>query len=178
MKGTLYWFTGLSGAGKSTIAQAVYKKLKKKSPNLVLLDGDSMRAALNLTSKNYDTESRKKIGITYSKISELLTNQGIDVIFATVAMYDEIRLRNRQRINKYIEIYVKVPIDILIARDKKNLYSKFQTNKVNNVVGMDIKFEEPKNPDIVLNNNGQTSPKELADIVITKINVLKKKANL
>ena len=169
MTGTLYWITGLSGSGKTSIASIVYNDLKKTKKNLVFLDGDAMRSILNLENKGYDYNSRKKNGYVYSKLCKKLTEQGIDIIFATIAMFHEIRECNRTNIKNYVEIYIKTPLEFLIERDTKNLYNKSLTKKINNVVGVDIKFEEPLNPDIVIVNNGKISIEDLAFDLLKKI---------
>ncbi len=170
MKGTLYWITGLSGSGKTSIAKIVYSNLKKVNSNLVFLDGDVMREILDLKDISYDYISRKKIGYIYAKLCKQLTDQGISVIFATIAMHHEIRSWNRANIKNYVEIYIKASIEFLIERDKKQLYSKALTKKVNNVVGIDIKLEEPINPDIILINDRKVSVETLAYELIKKIN--------
>ena len=168
-KGTLYWITGLSGSGKTSITQLVYKDLKKSKENLVFLDGDVMRYIMDLNNSGYDITSRKKIGFIYSKFCKHLTDQGIDILFATIAMYHEVRKWNRSNINNYVEIYIKAPLELLVENDKKELYKNALNKKVDNVVGVDIKFEEPLHPDIVLMNNGKTSIEELATDLLKKI---------
>jgi adenylylsulfate kinase-like enzyme len=168
-KGTLYWITGLSGSGKTSIAELVYKNLKKSKKGLVFLDGDVMRYIMDLKNSGYDKASRKKIAYVYSKFCKHLTDQGIDVLFATIAMYHEVREWNRSNIDNYIEIYIKAPLEFLVENDKKELYKNALDQKVNNVVGVDIKFEEPLNPDIVLVNNGKISIEELAADLLKKI---------
>ena len=178
MSGTLYWITGLSGSGKTTISKLVYKKLKNEKKNIVFLDGDNIRKALKLTRSSYDLQSRKKLAYTYAELAKLLIEQEIDVIFATIAMFHEIRDWNRSKIKNYIEVYIKVPLDILVERDKKNLYSKFLKKKIKNVVGIDIKLEEPKKPDIIIINDGSKSPTKLANILLEKITTINKNPNV
>ena len=84
-------------------------------------------------------------------------------------MFHEIRECNRNNIKNYVEIYIKTPLDFLIERDTKNLYNKSLTKKINNVVGIDIKFEEPLNPNIVIVNDGKVSIEELALDLLKKI---------
>ena len=168
-KGTLYWLTGLAGAGKTTIGNILFKYIKKKYKNTIFLDGDILRAILGYENTNYDKASRMSIAMQYAKLSKLFTNQGINVIFATISMFDSVRAWNRKNINNYVEIYLKVPIDTLIARDKKHLFSNAIKKRKQNVVGIDIKIEEPKNPDIVIENNNQVSIDDLSNDLINKL---------
>ena len=101
-KGTLYWITGLSGSGKTTIAEVLYKHIKLKYTNTIFLDGDILREVLGCKDTSYEKESRKKLAMQYSRLSKLFTDQGINVIFATISMFDEVRVWNRGNISKYI----------------------------------------------------------------------------
>ena len=168
-KGTLYWITGLAGAGKTSIGNILFKYIKKKYRNTIFLDGDILRAILGYENINYDKASRMRIAMQYARLSKLFTDQGINVIFATISMFDSVRVWNRKNINNYVEIYLKVPIDILITRDKKHLFSNAIKNEKQNVVGIDIKIEEPKNPDIVLENSEKVSIDNLSKDLINKL---------
>ena len=168
-KGTLYWLTGLAGAGKTSVGNILFKYIKKKYRNTVFLDGDILRAILGYENINYDKASRMSIAMQYAKLSKLFTDQGINVIFATISMFDSVRAWNRKNINNYVEIYLKVPIDILITRDKKHLFSNAIKNGKQNVVGIDIKVEEPKNPDIVIENGEKVSIADLSKDLINKL---------
>ena len=168
-KGTLYWLTGLAGAGKTSIGNILFKYIKKKYKNTIFLDGDILRAILGYENTNYDKASRINIAMQYAKLSKFFTDQGINVIFATISMFDSVRAWNRKNINNYVEIYLKVPIDILIARDKKHLFSSAIKNEKQNVVGIDIKIEEPKNPDIVIENTEKVSIGNLSKDLINKL---------
>ena len=123
MVGTLYWVTGLSGSGKTTISKNFYKEIKKNNKNVIFLDGDIMRNILNMGGNSYDKKSRLNIAMLYARFAKLITDQGIDVVFATISMFHTVREWNKININNYIEIYLKVPFDILEKRDKHKLYS-------------------------------------------------------
>ncbi len=168
-KGTLYWITGLSGSGKTTISEILYKKIKRENINTILLDGDVLRDILGINKNGYDIESRYNVAMQYSKLSRLFTEQGINVIFATISMFEKVRIWNRKNIDNYIEIYLKVPIEKILERDKNQLFSKALQQKEKNVVGIDISFEEPSNPDIVLDNNSNVSINKLSEILLKKI---------
>ena len=159
----------MAGAGKTSVGNILFKYIKKKYRNTVFLDGDILRAILGYENINYDKASRMRIAMQYARLSKLFTDQGINVIFATISMFDSVRVWNRKNINNYVEIYLKVPIDILIKRDKKHLFSNAIKNEKQNVVGIDIKIEEPKNPDIVIENGEKVSIDNLSKDLINKL---------
>ena len=171
-KGTLFWITDLSGSGKTTIAEVLYKHVKLKYSNTILLDGDILREVLGCKDISYDKESRKNLAMQYSRLSKLFTDQGINVIFATISMFEEVRAWNRGNISKYIEIYLKVSLNKILEKDKNQLFSKALRKEERNVVGVDIKIEEPKNPDIILNNDMKVSIPNLAIELIEKLKLI------
>ena len=132
MTGTLYWITGLSGSGKTSISKIIYNNYRKEKDNIVFLDGDNMRRILNLETTGFDVITRKKNAYIYVQLAQLLTNQGIDVIFATIAMFNEIRDWNRKNILNYREIYIKSNIENLVKRDAKGIYGKIKKKKIKN----------------------------------------------
>lgn len=161
-KGTLYWITGLSGAGKTTIGNALYYRLKQNLDKLVILDGDILKKIVG-DSLGYSKDDRKKRAYCYSNLCKILTDQGISVVICTIAMYDEVREWNRRNIERYVEVFLKVDKDILLQRDRKNLYSGQKAGIIKNVAGMDQEVEFPKNPDIIIQNDGTKTVSECAD---------------
>ena len=146
--GTLYWLTGLSGAGKTTVGKLFYEELKKQCPNSIFMDCDDMRQILS----NY----------------EWLTSQGINVVMCGVGMRDFFREKYRARIKNYQEIYLKVSIEELIRRDSKGLYQKALEGTMKNVMGINMDYEEPTNSDVVINNEGTTSVEDAVAILVKK----------
>ena len=168
-KGNLYWITGLSGAGKTTIGSRLYEYIHSKKDNVLFLDGDILREVYQST--DYTQEGRRKLAFQHSRLCRMLTNQGVDVVICLIAMYDECRAWNREHIDNYHEIYLKVDIDELIKRDQKQLYSRALRNEIPDVLGINLDFEEPKNSDIVINNNGQNSPDEVVKELIRRLEI-------
>lgn len=175
-KGTVYFFTGLSGAGKTTIGSLFYQHLKEKRPNAVLEDGDAMRQALangkdetlspemqklianiDMNAHDYTYEGRLKGARVVFQWCKELADQGLDVVVCSICMYDAVRQWNRENIPNYREIYIKVSKDTLWKRDQKGLYS----SGAKNVVGVDIPAEEPTQPDMIIYNEGDESPEEI-----------------
>ena len=161
------WITGCPGAGKTTIANLLLKQLRNKSQQSVLLDGDAMRKALQINT--YDIESRKALALTYARIAKMFSEQGSIAICATVSMFDSVRQWNADNIVDYFEVYVKVNDAVLHQRDQKKLYSEGAKGNQVNVVGFDIAMEEPKNPNLVLNNDGHVKPEYLVNQILEKI---------
>lgn len=172
MKGILYWITGLSGAGKTTLGNMLYQYLKNTKSNVVLIDGDTIRDVFG-NDLGYSEEERFRGAMRNARLSRLLTEQGIDVVFCTISMFDEVRSWNRKYIENYMEIFLDVPIDILQKRDKKNLYQNIREGRTSNVVGMDLHLQLPKSPDIRIVNDENIGPEETFEILIKQINMVK-----
>lgn len=159
--GQVFWVTGLAGAGKSSIAEELCVLIRGIKPNVVSLDGDVMREVFGATA-SYSPAERLALAFQYGRLCRLLADQGIDVVCATISMFHEVRAWNREHIAGYREIYVRVPIEVLIARDQKQLYSQALRGERLNVAGIDLVIEEPVTPDVVLDNGGQRPPADLA----------------
>lgn len=160
-KGRVYWITGLSGAGKTTIGTALYNKLRKRKDTVVMLDGDKLRGAYG-NAFGYSAEDRERGGLCNAKLCHLLAEQGIDVVCCNIAMFDSVRDWSRVNNEKYTEVYLKVTMETLIKRDPKGLYS----SKAKNLAGVDLKVEEPKNPDVIIYNEGHEKPEDIAEKII------------
>lgn len=151
-KGTVYFFTGLSGAGKTTIGGLFYRRLKARKSNVVLLDGDLIRPVYNEDIGYNDADRLKGASRTF-RVACMLAEQGIDVVVCSICMYSAVRDWNREHIERYREIYIKVKRETLLERNQKKLYTTGH-----NVVGVDLPFDEPKRPDIVVENDGTEPP--------------------
>lgn len=162
MEGRLFWVTGLSGAGKTTIGTILYRNLKERYPNTVLFDGDTLRQVFG-NDLGYSKEDRFACAMRYARLCKLLTEQGIYVVCCTISMFDNVRKWNRENILNYSEIYIKVPIEVLENRNQKNLYHDVKKGTAENVVGMDLELELPQNSDIVLVNDGVKSSEEISE---------------
>lgn len=171
-KGTLYFFTGLAGAGKTTLGGLFYQRLKNVRPDAVLIDGDTNRtaAAASVTGSSgvtgdgsdderYTTEARKNGAKWLFQHCRDLTEQGFDVVCCSISMYNEIRGWNRENIANYKEIYVRVQWETLLTRNQKGLYSPGRKN----VVGVDLPYDEPEMPDVVIQNDGHEMPETIID---------------
>lgn len=167
-KGTVYWITGLSGAGKTTIGRLLFEYLRKKKENVVFLDGDILRTVY-ISGGEYSTEHRKSMAFQDGRLCKMLSDQNIDVVFCGIAMYEECRVWNRENIENYKIIYLSVPMEILIKRDKNQLYSRAIRGEISNVVGIDLPYDEPIKPDVLIDNSGIYSPNEVLEYIIKKL---------
>ena len=156
---SVYWITGLSGAGKTTIGKLFYEKLKEQHSNTVFFDGDTLRRVFG-DDLGYTEEERRKCAMRYSRLCAMLQEQDINVVCCTISMLDSVREWNRENIHNYWEIYVKVSMETLQKRDQKGLYSGTTKEKEKEVVGIHMKIEEPKKPDLILYNDGEKRPEE------------------
>lgn len=163
--GTVYWITGLSGAGKTTIGRLFYQKLKHDFPNTVFLDGDILREVFG-SDIGYSEAERRKCAMRYSRLCNMLQKQDLNVVCCTISMFDSVREWNRENISNYREIYIKVSMDTLYRRDQKGLYSGNTIEKEKEVTGIQIPFEEPHSSDLVLENDGDRAPEEQVERII------------
>jgi adenylylsulfate kinase len=155
--GTVYWITGLSGSGKTTVSQLLVTRFRSMGRHVIMLDGDELREVFG-HSFGYSAEDRARLAMVYSRLCRSLAVQGFDVIIATVAMFSTVRDWNRNNIEQYREIYLTVPIELLAERDPKGLYARARRGEVQNVVGVDLPVDAPRNPDLVIENFGACTP--------------------
>jgi adenylylsulfate kinase len=161
--GIVFWITGLSGSGKSTIGNFIKKNIEKNYGKTVIIHGDDIRNIYHL--RKYKKKERLNLGISNSNLCKLISSQGINVIFTTVGLFYELHKYNRSNIKNYIEIYVKSDIKTLVKNKKKKFY-KYKTKFI---WGLDIKPEFPKNPDIIINNDFKISLKFLSKKLIESL---------
>lgn len=168
------WFIGLSRSGKSTLSKILYDKLKLKVKNMILIDGDAIRNIFG-NDLGHTIEDRRENARRISQLTKFLADQNIHVIAAVLSIFPEWQKWNRENIKNYSEIYLKVPIEVLEQRDKNGLYSKAKKGEIKNVVGIDIPFPEPLNPDLIINNDRNDHKYE---IMINKVLGLEKVKNI
>ena len=148
----LIWITGLSGSGKSTIGKELYKVLKKQYPNTIFLDGDDFRGILGNDLK-HNPKDRLENAKRIHRMCKFLINQNINVICSTMSLYEEIHTLNRNSFKNYYEVFIKCDIEELIRRDQKGIYSQALNKQRDDVVGINLDYDMPKNCELVLNNN-------------------------
>lgn len=145
------WIIGLSGSGKTTIVDEVYNKVLMKNNNVVKIDGDIIREVFD-NDLGHTIEHRRRNAFRISRLCRFLEDQGIIVLCSILSAFEWDREWNRKNLKKYKEVYIKTPKDILVERDTKGLYKSYIKGDITDVVGFDIEFEEPKSPDLLINN--------------------------
>src|SRR6188768_4456470 len=171
--GFTLWFTGLSGAGKSTIAHLVGPELDKRGAVVEYLDGDSVRQhlskGLGFSKEDRDTNI-ERIGWVASR----LTRQGGAVIAAAISPYEETRRKARELVEEFgpfVCVHVKASVEECARRDVNGLYAKAFAGEIKGFTGVDDPYEEPTSPEIVVDTEA-TDPEEAAAIVIRKLEEL------
>ena len=162
----IVWLTGLAGSGKSTIGKALYEVLRQKHKNIIYLDGDELRDLLG--HYEYHKQGRIDMALKRSKFAKFLNDQGMIVIVTTISMFNEIYQYNRENLSNYFEIYIECTMEELFKRDQKGLYTKALKKEIENVVGIDIKFDKP-NADLIINNSFQNDLDEKVKIIVEKL---------
>jgi adenylylsulfate kinase len=166
-KGFTLWFTGLSGAGKTTLARLVETELNARGHRVEVLDGDIIRTnlskGLGFSKEDRDTNIRR-IGF----VCNLLTRNDVVAIAAAISPYREIRDDVRRQIGSFVEVYVKCPLDVLAERDVKGLYKKALAGEIKNFTGVDDPYEEPFTAELVVETDCE-QPEESAARVIAKL---------
>ncbi len=165
-KGAVLWFTGLSGSGKSTIANTVDHKLFEMGKHTFVLDGDNIRMGLNKNlgfSPEDRTENIRRIG----EVSKLYTDAGTLVMTAFISPYREDRDQVREIMGdgEFIEVYVKASLETCEGRDPKGLYKKARAGEIKGFTGIDAPYEEPEKAELVLDSDGKGID-DLADEVV------------
>jgi cytidine diphosphoramidate kinase len=165
----VFWITGLSAAGKTTLAKLLTKKLREKGNSVVMLDGDELREAFAVES-SHDLSSRLSLAYSYARLAKMIATQGVIVVVSTVALFREIHEWNRINQPGYFEVYLKVSIDELRRRDPKNIYSRFDAGQIKDVAGLDIGFDEPSNPELLIEYVDGTTPEVELDRLLDVFN--------
>lgn len=146
-KGSILWLTGLSGAGKTTIAQALVKELQMQARAVELLDGDVIRTnlskGLGFSKEDRDTNVRR-VGF----VANLLAGHGVIAVSAVISPYQQIRDQIRQSSVDFIEVYVNAPLEVCESRDVKGLYAKARAGEIRGFTGIDDPYEPPLTPEV------------------------------
>lgn len=169
-KGFTLWFTGLSGSGKSTIAERVAFKLERRGLDVEILDGDVVRTHLS-KGLGFSREDRdaniKRVGF----VCQLLTRHGVIAVASVISPYREARDFNRAKIKDFVEVYTRCPIEICAERDLKGLYQKAKAGEIKGFTGVDDPYEAPLNPEVVCHTD-QESVEESVEKVLQKLREL------
>ena len=168
-KPAVLWLTGLSGSGKSTIANVIEKKLARMNRHTFLLDGDNVRHGLNKDLGFTETdrvENIRRVG----EVAKLMTDAGLIVITAFISPYRSERdmVRNMMQPGEFIEVFVDTPLDVAESRDVKGLYAKARAGELKNFTGIDAPYEAPEAPELRIDTTA-LSAEEAADLIIARL---------
>lgn len=163
-KGFTLWFTGLSGAGKTTVSSRVAEELTRRGHKVEVLDGDVIRTnlskGLGFSKEDRDTNIHR-IGF----VCHLLTRNGVVAIAAAISPYADVRRANRELIGDFVEVFVSCPLEKLVERDTKGLYEKALAGEIDNFTGVNDPYEDPENAEIVLETEKETVEESVAKVL-------------
>ena len=168
--GFVLWMTGLSGAGKTTIALILIEELKKRGVRVERLDGDVVRESLT-RDLGFTKEDRDKNIERITFVAKLLSRNNVGCVCSFISPYQETRNRVRANTTNFLEVFIDAPLDVVIDRDVKGLYKKAIAGEIPNFTGISDPFEAPTNPDIHVHTDQQT-PQESAQFLLTQLEQL------
>jgi glutamine kinase len=163
--GRVYWITGLSGAGKTTLGRELWSRLRASGRAATFLDGDTLRAVI-AEDLDHSADHRRRSAMRNARLCRLLAEQGADVVCATISLFHEVQRWNRENIPGYREIYLRVPMEELERRDTKGIYAAARRGETCDVVGLDVPAEAPEAPDLVLDNYGSLDVSAAVDRIL------------
>jgi adenylylsulfate kinase len=158
------WIIGLSGAGKTTLGQAVCRLWRQSAPNTVLVDGDEIRRifAMDQLPGDYSMAARRANAERMAGICAWLDAQDINVVCCILSMFPDQRAENRARFKAYYEVFLDAPMELLERRDPKGIYEAARLGHQHNVAGYDLPFPRPEHSDLIVDVTNAPSPDELA----------------
>ncbi len=160
-KGFTLWFTGLSGAGKTTVAVALVKELQARGMKVERLDGDVVRQGLT-RDLGFSKEDRDKNIERVTFVAKLLSRNGVGVLASFISPYRATRNMVRNETTNFIEVFVNAPLEVCAARDVKGMYAKAFAGEIKDFTGVNDPYEEPLNPEITLNTHLETLEESVA----------------
>lgn len=165
-KGFTVWFTGLPCCGKTTIANRVAERLRKKGYLVETLDGDNVRkdltSDLGFSKRDRDENLRR---VTF--VAKLLSRNGVVVLASFVSPYTARRVQSRKDIGDFVEIYVKCPVELCMQRDVKGMYKKALAGEIKDFTGVDDPYEEPTHPELIIYSDQETVDESVQKVLNT-----------
>ncbi|MEO9169949.1 MAG: adenylyl-sulfate kinase [Candidatus Baltobacteraceae bacterium] len=163
-RGVAIWLTGMSGAGKSTIASGLKRELEARGRSVEVLDGDEVRTHLS-EGLSFSREDRDINVARIAFVASLLVRHGATVITAMISPYSAAREAARERIGSFVEVYVRCSIEELTRRDVKGLYARALRGEIPHFTGISDPYEPPENPDVVVDSGAETAEVSIGKII-------------
>jgi len=171
MQSPVIWLTGIPASGKTTIAALLMDYYKQKNLPVDILDGDEIRKTLS-SDLGFSEKDRKEHNRRVIFVAKLLSKNGVTVIIPLISPYRETREFARKELPNFIEVWVKASVEECKKRDPKGLYKKALVGEIKNLTGLQAPYEEPKNPELIIDTEKQT-PQESLEMILSKLKELK-----
>ncbi len=168
--GYVIWITGLSASGKTTLGSAVTASLTSKYKNTVFLDGDALRTVFDQSSV-HSREERIRLAFVYGRLCKMLSEQGLIVVIATVALFKEIHAWNRENFEHYIEVFIDVPMSELRRRDPKGIYRMYDLGEIKDVAGLDLVIDYPSCPHLHFVFEKELNIQSMSENILDKLEI-------
>ena len=165
--GFCLWLTGLPSAGKTTISHELAPRLAARGWRVELLDGDVVRRGLS-SDLGFDRASREQHAKRVTFVAKLLARNGVIPIVALISPYTTSRAEARREVGRFVEVYIRTPVEVCEERDVKGLYKKARAGQIHDFTGVDDPYEPPEHPEITVETT-KMSPGESAEYVITEL---------
>lgn len=171
MIGRVVWITGVSGAGKTTLASALTARLRDGGQPTILLDGDALRDVMSDARRplGHDRATRLALARSYARLCALLAEQGLTVVIATISLFAEIHRWNRQNLPGYLEVYLDPDLDDVRRRDPKRIYRRAARGDLAQVAGLDLAIDVPADPHVRIRNPTAAPVEEVAATLVARI---------
>jgi adenylylsulfate kinase len=163
-EGFTLWFTGLPCSGKSTVGDGVAAILKERGRRVELLDGDVVRKELT-RDLGFSKKDRDENIMRVTFVARLLSRNGVAALVSFISPYRELRDRARKETTNFVEVYTKCPVEVCIGRDVKGMYEKAIRGEIKEFTGISDPYEEPLNPEVVVETDKETVEESIAKVV-------------
>ncbi len=166
----IIWIIGLSGAGKTTVSRELVSIFRNQQHKVLFLDGDKLRSLWE-EDLEFNAAGRRKNHLRFSNLCKMLDQESeLIIIVAALSIFPDLQEWNRQNFERYFEVFLDTPIDIIKSRDSKGLYKKVRNGIISDVVGIDIPFPRPVNPDLIIKKPEIfADPGEIAELIYSQI---------